>query len=156
MPLRLADPNHTKTIEVSGTKIAIRSLSVGETIKLRSLWGASSQMTDRQEMVDSIIAKMTARYGDMLDAIAPAVVSIDGYQDRPVRDVLHAMADIEEFMQIMTAVLEYSTLSWTESKNLSSSSAGSQPTPAGTKGSAVVTNATTEASDAAVSQEHEH
>ena len=129
MPLRLTDPNHTKIIELSGTKIHIRSLTNAQKLRVGLLWRSRSiPLTGVKEVDKSVIAheyteKLVANYKEVAEAITPAIVKIEGFESLSVLDVLLNMEDISDFMQLMTAIMEFSSLSDDESKNLPSSSA---------------------------------
>jgi hypothetical protein len=57
MPLRLSDPNHTKIIELSGTKIHIRSLTNVQKMKMGLLWRSDGiPLTGVEDVDKSVIA----------------------------------------------------------------------------------------------------
>jgi len=134
MPLRLIDPKHTKIIDVSGTKIHIRSMTDAERMRVIFLWRSESEKEDNLHVKPEIAftQNMVANYGEIAKAITPAIVKIEDYEDRSILDVLMNLADISDFMQIFTAVMEFSNLSEPERKNLNSSPVGMAAKPAGT------------------------
>jgi len=132
MPLRLIDPNHTKIIEIAGTKIHIRSMTAGQQMRLGLLWRPEKVMAsdDKDKLATAFTEKMVANYEQVAEAIAPAIVKIEGFESQPILEVLLNMADISDFMQLMTEIMEFSSLSESESKNLSSSLDTSAAIPA--------------------------
>lgn len=154
MPLRLIDPNHTKTVDLSGTKIHIRSMTNAEKMKLGLLWRSDKipptgvKDVDRSVLAQECTEKLVANYKEVAEAIAPAIVKIEGFESQSVLDVLLNMAEISDFMELMNAIMEFSTLSDDESKNLRSSSDTSAATPAGTDGQAAPPAPTEEDLDA--------
>jgi hypothetical protein len=128
MPLRLVDPEHTKVIDVSGTKIHIRSLTAAEFMKLSLLW--KPERTSNEQVGVQFAEKLSANYEDVAQILAKAIVKIEGFEDRPALSILMNLADVEDFMRILNAVMEFSTLSEDEGKNFDSSSVGSSASPA--------------------------
>lgn len=141
MPLRLSDPNHTKIVELSGTRIHIRSLTNVQKMRMGLLWRSDGiPLTGVEDVDKSVIAheyteKLVANYKEVAEAIAPAIVKIEGFESLSVLNVLLNMEDISDFMQLMTAIMEFSTLSDGESKNLPSSLDTSPAKPMGDRDS---------------------
>ena len=154
MPLRLTDPNHTKIVELSGTKVHIRSLTNAEKLKLGLLWRSDKipptgvQDVDRSVIAQEYTERLVANYKEVAEAITPAIVKIEGFESQSVLDVLLNMAEISDFMQLMNEIMDFSTLSDDESKNSPSSSDISAAIPAGNDGQAAPPASTEEDSSA--------
>lgn len=125
MPIRLIDPNHTKVVNISGTKFHIRSLTAAQQMKMGLLW--------RSESAPEFTDKMIANYNQIAECIAPAIAKIEGHENQSALTVLLNMADVSDFMALFSAVMEYSTLKESESKNSRSSSDTSPAKPMGDK-----------------------
>ena len=72
---------------------------------------------------NKLIETLTANFSEVAGIIAPAIVKVEGFGDKSSYDILMELTEIKDFMDIMTAVLEFSKLTDDESKNLPSSSA---------------------------------
>ena len=107
MPIRVVDPKVTKEIDVSGSKVIIKSLNVSQ----------------KQKIAFAINEKglLNVPIEDFIDPVADGVVSIEGQQGN-ARDVLLNLESLEDFWQIVGAVLNFSSLNEEEEKNSPSSS----------------------------------
>ncbi len=122
MPLRLANKERSYAIEACGVTFRIISMSIGE----------------KEVLVTKIqtVGQADGAFDRLLDAIAPALVSIDGY-DGPPRETLQQLEEIDDLGEIIHAVIAHCTLSEAEAKNLSSSPAQPIPDSAGNVGTPV-------------------
>lgn len=113
MSLKLANKNRTYEIDACGTKLEIISLTLGE----------------KEELIHKIrnIGSEVGAFNRLIDAIAPAIKSIAGFEGVSPREILSQIEEIDSLEEIIRAILEHCSLSLGESKNLNSSSG--QPTP---------------------------
>jgi len=116
MPIRILDPKATKEIDVSGSKVVIRGLTVGQKSKLAFTINEKGLLNTPIE--------------DFVDAIAVGVVSIEGCEG-DIRDILLSIESLEDFWKITGAVLSFSSLNENEEKNSFSSSDAEKMIPAG-------------------------
>jgi len=116
MALRLVNKTRTYPITVCGTRFAIISMSIGE----------KAQLCD--DLVN--IGGGSDAFNRLLDVIAPAITSIEGY-DAPVVETLGQLEDIRQLTEIVQAVIRHCDLTNAEAKNSPSSSAQPIPVPAG-------------------------
>ena len=113
--LRLVDPNRTQTVTILDTEFQMRSISVREKFCI------IEQLSALKAQVES--------FDQMIDTLCSAIHSVSG--DENVKNVLNEVESIDDIIQIMNGVIEYCSLKDDESKNSSSSSDTSIPTPAG-------------------------
>ena len=116
MPLRLVNKQRTHKIEVCGTTFHIISMSIG----------------DKEQLINRIqtVGPEDGAFDRLLDVIAPAIESIDGYDSAP-REVLSQLEELEDLKQIIQAIIKHCALTPSESKNSLSSSAQRTPGSAG-------------------------
>lgn len=119
MPIRLINPEATKTIDVDGTKIEFRALNGAERLQVSLLFKANADGT------------MTGNFGAIAKVIAPAIKSIEGFEDKNPLYVLTNLSESEHLGQIFGEIYAYSQLSGDEIKNSGSSSDTPASSPAG-------------------------
>jgi len=119
MPLRLVNKERSYPITVCDTVFNIVSMTVGE--KEQLLYKLSEVHKEGLQIGDT--------FSNLLDLIAPAIKSVDGFTDSP-RTILGLLENYDQIQMIVKAVVEHCGLSDTEIKNSSSSLA--QPIPVST------------------------
>jgi len=119
MPLRLVNKERSYPITVCDTVFNIVSMTVGE--KEQLLYKLSEVHKEGLQIGDT--------FSNLLDLIAPAIKSVDGFTDSP-RKILGMLENYDQIQMIVKAVVEHCGLSDTEIKNSSSSLA--QPIPVST------------------------
>lgn len=104
--LRIASPEKVYALTILGTVFHIKSLSIFE----------------RKEILIKILNldNTLESFKDMVNIIAPAIDSIDGYDD--VKKTLEQLEFVSDLGEIVKAIINYSSLSEVERKNLASSS----------------------------------
>jgi len=119
MPLRLVNKERSYPITVCDTVFNIVSMTVGE--KEQLLYKLSEVHKEGLQIGDT--------FSNLLDLIAPAIKSVEGFIDSP-RKILGMLENYDQIQMIVKAVVEHCGLSDTEIKNSSSSLA--QPIPVST------------------------
>ena len=116
MPIRVVDPKVTKEVDVSGSKVVIKSLNVSQKQKIAFAINDSG-------LINTPIDKFAY-------LIAEGIVSIDSQTDG-ITETLLNLESLEDFWKIVGSVLSFSTLNEDEEKNSSSSSDAEKTNSAG-------------------------
>jgi hypothetical protein len=107
MPLRLVNKERSYPVTILDTVFHIVSMTVGEKEQLLYKLSTINQ--------NSIPAGKT--FASLLDLIAPAIKSIDGFDGQIPREVLGKLEDYNQIQIIIKAIIEHCGLSDDEAKN---------------------------------------
>jgi len=107
MPLRFASRERVYPIDVDGTIINLKSLSIIEKERLA-------------RQLSSVNGEDSEAFKSLLKCLAPAIVSIEGFQQEPI-EVLEMLEYPADLKKIMEAIMEHCSLSLDEEKNSDSS-----------------------------------
>lgn len=119
MPLRLVNKERSYPVTICDTVFNIVSMTVGE----------KEQLLYKLSEVNKEGLQIGETFSNLLDLIAPAIKSVDGYNDPP-RIILGMLENYDQIQMIVKAIVEHCGLSDTEIKNSPSSLA--QPIPVST------------------------
>lgn len=115
--LRFAKPNAFHEIDVEGTKVRVRSMSLGE----------------RMEILRGTEKLIEVKDGKLVNAglFAQLIESIDGRTD--VEVAINELETADDLLKLVRAIVNFSTLGETASKNSENSLSGKPPeaTPTG-------------------------
>jgi hypothetical protein len=115
--LRIVSPDLIHEVDVSGTTLLFKGITVREKYLLLSKIAKAPDTEDTDALFD-----------DLRDTLSPVIVGIkDGM---PFKELFDRLEDIQDIRSIIKAVIEYCGLKEAEVKNSDSSSG--QPTPAST------------------------
>lgn len=106
--LKFARPNTVHQIDVDGTKVCLKSLSLGT----------------RMETLEKAEKLVEIKDGKLVNAgqLASLIHSIDGRTD--VEVAIHELETADDLLQLVRAIVRFSTLGETESKNSVTSLSG--------------------------------
>lgn len=146
MAITVADPTRKKTITVSGSKVVIRPLTPNQRRKMTNVWRdlriTSEEVEGDLDPTGKTVQKVktfTLRDVDrdeLAQLIEPGVVSIEGYENKPILDTLVWMADTD-FWSIVFELMPHTGMSEEEVKNSLSSSEQDTPELQGDAGTPV-------------------
>lgn len=108
MPIRVIDPNATKEIIVSGSKVIVKILNVAQKHKMALLINPDDGM-------------FNVPIEEFTDNLAEYVVSIEGCEGK-MSELLLNIESVKDFFTIVNFVVNESSLNEEEEKNLHSSS----------------------------------
>lgn len=124
MPLRLTNQERTHEITACDVKFRIISMSIGE----------KETLCNRIKFV----GPEDGAFDRLLDIMAPAIISIEGYESQKPRDVLGMMEELDDLRAIIKAIIKHCGLDGEEAKNSPSSSGQPIPESAGSAAKLVV------------------